>query len=287
MVPFLYLVRIFGVLPFSRFKSNRLYVTKFSRVFFFCLQAFFSCFFLLYTITRGISVYAVITSKAEIGSKITSATSYFNLILDIFNCLAVIQLSSLLPRAVDLILRNNEFADGQLEVTDYFWIKFRSFFFPVFASVMLTAKISFLFIVIDRANIFNLSVVCRFIFGMNLVSELLISYLALELRSRFIVLNLRLKQLINADDLNTFESMHRVFVAVNESHYQFAKCIKRFLLTNNSQLLSMIVFRTLNLYFHCEGEGTILCLATAVYAADSSWRFCFVSTCCGLLQNEV
>jgi len=286
MVPFFYLARIFGVLPFSNIDTNHLTVTKCARLLSFLVQSFFGVIFLIYFI----NYYHQQPIAKEMRAMITSATVTINFILDQFNVWSIITLSQKLPRVVNGILRNFSFADKILEQSDTTWRKIRLLFFTAFTVTIIITKGTFLFITVDD-NSFTVSASARYIYAMILVSEMLVSFLCLEIKSRVQILNKELKS--SQVNFKEIKALHHVFQALNENHFSLSVCTRKFLLFDLSQMLTLVVFRALYLFVSCngdqdnEGKRIILCIKDLVYMTDCIWRFCMLTRSCGTLQNEV
>jgi hypothetical protein len=296
MIPFLHLARVFGVLPFSSVKAEKLIVSKTSRLISLSVLSVMEIFFLLHFCTKFMRMLSLNEfHDANMRDTIQSATFIINYLLDQFNVCAIIELTWKLPGVVNAVLRGNFLFDKTFLLPDLGWRYKRLYLFLCVTLFALVTKSTLLIILVDY-NSWITCLTARYIYSVTLITEQLMSLMCLEMRSRLVCLNKKLKVLrstINSD-LSEIQSIQNAYRALLESQNLLSQCFTKFLLFDLSQMLFQIIGRiidTFGSYVSMEAQDTngihYLLLKNSVYILDCMWRFFAICWYCDALQSEV
>jgi len=282
--------RVFGVIPLSKIGLNqRFSVTKIARLFSLVVQSGMALVYLKYCYTKYLASQS---GSQSFKTKITSATSVINYSLDQLTVWSVIILSQQFPTVTNKIFKNFSFVDKTLQQSKYLWPKVRLNIMILMSTLMFLSKNISTFFVGGHISLLLL-ISSRFIYIMIIVAELIIVNFCLDIKYRFKNLNEELKSQNTCLNKSQAEKLHFVFRALDEIHSKLAASTRKILLFDLSQILMMILSRSLNICIHCfapednESKSSIWCFTQALYVADCIWRFCMIICSCGTLQNEV
>jgi hypothetical protein len=170
--------------------------------------------------------------------------------------------------------------------------KSKSAIFVILAASVYIPKTYFLFSRYDHFRI-SFNVGARYIYGMIFITELLISLTCMEIKSRYTELHLLLKTRTGNCNLEEVRALHTTYSSLRDGHSLFAWHVGKFLLTDISQMVMLIMNGILSVFVNCliTKEGGELksfswCTTHGIFATDCIWRMCFLVLSCGALQTE-
>jgi hypothetical protein len=291
MKGFFYLARLFGIVPFLRIEKNKLVATKWTLRISFIINSFMAVLYLVYILNNEKIQYLMFRSSDlnDVPYMFACIISAFSYSVDMVNVGLIVLLSQKTHKLFNSLLQNFETMDEKMFPRRP---KSKSSFFVILAASVYIAKTYFL---VSRYDNFRISfnVGARYIYGMILVTELLISLTCLEIKSRYAKLHSRLKTSTGNCNLEEVRALHTIYSSLRDGHSLFSWHVRKFLLTDISQMVMLIMNGILSVFVNClvtkeEGEQKSFswCTTHGIFATDCTWRMCFLMYSCGALQRE-
>jgi len=289
IAPFFHLARIFGVIPFSRVNKYNISVSKCSLRLALFIQSLMALAYMTYSYQLYIEVLILFGSN-DVRLTVTSVSGSVNYIIDQFNIWSIVFISQKLPALLTVILGNFAFTDRNLTRINWRWSKIRVRLLTFVTAAIIVVKNGLLIYQFDHLKL-SVNIGARYIYGMILVLEQLISLLNLELNARFKAFHQEIKDKNGHNDLKDLRLLHDVYKALFENQSLIAQSFGKFLLFDLSQMFILIINGFLNVFLVClsmkNGEVNSDFCVPAIFTFDCVWRFCFIARNCGSLQIEV
>jgi len=283
---FLHLARVFGVIPFSSVEKNKISVSKWTLRSSFLVQSAMVVLYMIYSYERYLPAYSL---SGEVRLTVTNAIGFVVFFIDHVNVWNIVFMSQKLPSLLNTMSKNFHFFDEHTPEINRRRSKIRACLFTVQTAAVIVVKTGLLFYHFDHFKLsFNIG--ARFIYGMILVLEQLISLLTLELFSRYKLVNQKLRRLKGQTNLIDVRLLHDLYKALIENSSILAQSCGRFFLLDLSQMFMLIINGFLNLFLVClppQSNNAPYCVSRILFALDCLWRFCFITRNCGILHLEV
>jgi hypothetical protein len=294
MIAFLYLARIFGIVPFLRVKNHQLLVPKWTLRLSLLVQSFMVTLYIIYAFQHEQIVYlfSSIFSKSAADERLmfTSLTITINFLVDFGNICLIVLNSQRNPKLANVLLKKFIAIDEQSPGTSH-----SDVLMTIFTASIYVARVAFIFSQFDKYTIsFNIGV--RFVYGMTFVVEQWNSLMCMEIKSRYQKFHSKLKQQAGGGD-STYEevrSLSCLFNSLRDGHTHLVRHVCKFLLLDISQLFMLVLNGILSVFLVCmvpkegdEQKSAGWCASNGLFAIDCLWRVGFLVQNCGALQNEV
>jgi len=289
IIPLLHLSRIFGVVPFSSVENYNISVTKWTLRLSLLVQSLVEICYLIYCYQRYVHNYS--SSGDDVRLTVASASAIVNILFDHLNVCSLIYVSQKLPTLLNVLLKNFSFLDEHLVEINWRWSKFRVYLITVQTAMFIVVKNGLLLYHYDHLKLsFNIG--ARFIYGMILVLEQLISILCLELLDRFKLINQKIRHLKGNTNLEDLRLIHDLYKALFKNHCLVAQSFGYFLFFDLSQMLMLMLYGFLTIFLvnlprQNSEEDKLALFVSVIFTLDCLRRFCFITRNCGRLQLEV
>lgn len=218
----------------------------------------------------------------------TCIVTVFNASIDYASLIVMVLMSQKIYKLINVLLKNFHALDEQLSASP----KSKAGLLVVLTASVYVTKIYYL---VSRYDNFRISfnVGARFSYGMTIVTEQLISLMCMEIKSRYKILHLHLKSRNGCCSLGEVRALHSALIFTPVPFPSRNACVRKFLLADISQMVMLITSGILNVFLVClipkEGEeqkSIGWCAVNGMFAADCTWRLCFLVHNCGALQSE-
>jgi hypothetical protein len=291
MIAFLYLARLFGIVPFLRMEKNKLVATKWTLRISLIVQSFMVILYLGYILNHEKIKHLMFHSSdsKDVPYLFTCIITTFSYSVDMVNVILIVLFSQKTHKLFNTLLRKFGTIDEKIFTR---CPKSKSVYFAILATSVFISKTIFLFSRYDNFRI-SVNVGARYIYGMILFTELLISLTCLEIKSRYTKLHSILKTSAGNCNLQEVRALHTIYSSLRDGHSLFATHVSKFLLTDISQMLMLIMNGILSVFVNClvtkeggEQKSFSWCTTHGILAADCTWRMCFLIHSCGALQIE-
>jgi hypothetical protein len=291
MIAFLYLARLFGIVPFLRMEKNKLVATKWTLGISLVVQSFMVILYLVYILNHEKIKYLLSRSSDsnDIPYLFTCIITAFSYLVDIVNVSLLVLFSQKTHKLFNTLLQ--KFATTDEKIFTH-CLKSKSVFFVILASSVYISKTYFLVSRYDNFRI-SVNVGARYIYGMILFTELLISLTCMEIKSRYTKLHSILKTSAGNCNLEEVRALHTIYSSLRDGHSLFALHVSKFLLTDITQIVMLIMNGILSVFVNClvtkeggEQKSFSWCTTHGILATDCTWRMCFLIHSCGALQIE-
>lgn len=296
MIAFLYLARLFGIVPFLKIEKSKLVATKWTLRTSLFVQSVMAMLYLIHILRQDKIKYLLYNKQRSFNSNDADDVRYTftciittaNFSADLINIFLIILLSQKTHKLINTLLQ--KFLTLDKEISHH--SKSKAGFFVILTASVYIAKTYFLFSRYDHFRI-SVNIGARFIYGMILTTEQLISLTCMEINSRYNKLHSLLKTMTGCCSLEEVRALHTSYYSLREAHSLFAWHVRKFLLTDISQMLMLIMNGILSVFVIClvtnEGEEQKSfgwCASNGIFAADCIWRMCFLVRNCSALQTE-
>jgi hypothetical protein len=294
MIGFLYVARCFGIVPFLKIENKKLVVTNWTLRISLFVQSSMAIMYFIYVLHQDKMRYLLFNKRRrsfnpndanDVRYMFTCIVTAVSFAADIINIFHIVLVSQKSHKLINLLLQKFLTIDKTISPIP----KSKDVFFIVLTTSVFVAKTIFLFSRYDRFQIsFNIG--ARFIYGMTLVTEQLISLTCVDMKSRYGKLHSLLKTRAGCCDLEEVRALHSTYSSLREAHSLFAGHVRKFLLSNISQMVLLIVNGILSVFVICliskQQKSLSWCASNGIFATDCIWRLCFLVYNCGALQTE-
>jgi len=291
MIAFLYLARLFGVVPFLKIEKQQLVATKWTLRTSLFFQSSMVTSYLVYLLNQEKIKYLMFGSfnsndADDVPYLFTCIVTAFNYAVDLISLTVIVLMSQKTHKVLNVLLQKFAIIDHKFSHHP----KSKAGFFAILALSVYIARTYYVFSRYDRFQI-SFNVGSRFIYGMTLFTEMLISLTCMEIKSRYAKLHSLLKTSNGNCNLEEVRALHTIYSSLRDGHSLFAWHVRKVLLTDISQMVMLIVNGILSVYVIClnkeDREQSIgWCASNGIFAADCIWRICFLVHNCGALQTE-
>jgi hypothetical protein len=294
MIAYLYMARLFGIVPFLKIEENKLVATNWASKTSLFVQSFMAVLYLVYILNEEKIKYLMFDKYSnsndadDVRYMFTCIVFALHFAGDLINICIIVLMSQKTLKLFNTLLHKFSTIDENISPCP----KSKAGFFVILAASVFIAKTYYLFSRYDHFRIsFNIGV--RFTYGMNLVTELLISLTCMEIKSRYTKLHSLLKTSTGNCNLEEVRALHTAYSSLRDGHALFAWHVGKFLLTDISQMVMLITNGILSVYVICltkeggEQKSVTWCASNGIFATDCIWRMCFLVYNCGALQTEV